>query len=160
MTQVLRDIEDRAFKFACEKHLGQVRKYTGEPYWQHCAAVAGMVKARGGSPEVVAAAFLHDTLEDTDTTPHELLDNFGPVVVSLVEELTDEYTKTAYPHLNRAQRKNAEAARLGEASQSAKLIKLCDLIDNSRSIVEHDPDFAVTYLREKAAVLEAMGYGE
>jgi hypothetical protein len=50
--------------------------------------------------------------------------------------------------------------RLGKISASAKLIKLCDLIDNTRSITEHDPDFAVTYLREKADVLEAMGYGD
>jgi (p)ppGpp synthase/HD superfamily hydrolase len=119
-----------------------------------------MVQKRGGSPEVVAAAVLHDTLEDTDTTVEELQKRFGPTVASLVSELTDEYTKTAYPHLNRSQRKTLEAGRLAEASQSAKLIKLCDLIDNTRSIVEHDPDFATVYLREKAAVLEAMGYGE
>lgn len=145
--------------FAMAKHHGQVRKYTGEAYFTHCFAVGQMVQDRGGAPEVVAAAILHDTLEDTKTTEHELLDQFGPVVVSLVKELTDEFTKERYPHLNRAQRKLAEAARLGTISASAKLIKLCDMIDNTKSIVEHDPDFAVLYLREKAAVLEAIGYG-
>lgn len=156
----LRDIEYRALKFATAKHHGQVRKYTGTPYVEHCIAVANMVRARGGSPEVVAAAFLHDTLEDTDTAYDELVRAFGETTASLVNEVTDEYTKIGYPDMNRRQRKNAEAARLGTISASAKLIKLCDLIDNTRSIVEHDPDFAVTYLREKADTLAAMGYGD
>lgn len=155
----LSKLYDEALAFATLKHHGQVRKYTGEPYVTHCVAVAEEVRRRGGSPEVVTAALLHDTLEDTETTGVELLDKFGPVVARLVEELTDEFTKQKYPELNRAQRKLAEAARLGQISASAKLIKLCDLADNTRSIVEHDPDFAVVYLREKAAVLEAMGYG-
>jgi len=156
---LLRDIEQKALAFATAKHHGQVRKYTGAAYVEHCIAVANMVRERGGSPEVVAAALLHDTLEDTSTSMDELQREFGAITASLVDEVTDEYTKIGYPHLNRKQRKNLEVARLGEISTSAKLIKLCDLIDNTRSIVEHDPDFAVTYLREKADTLEAMGYG-
>lgn len=153
-------IVTRAREFATAKHHGQVRKYTGEPYVNHCASVARLVAERGGAPEVVAAALLHDTLEGTSTTYEELVENFGNRTAGLVLEVTDEFTKESYQHMNRAQRKNAEAARLAEISADAKLIKLCDLIDNTRSIVEHDPSFAVTYLREKAAALEAMGYGD
>lgn len=148
-----------AHSFAAKKHAGQVRKHTNEPYINHCVAVANLVQKRGGSPEVTAAAVLHDTLEDTDTSFGELEEAFGRHVALLVFELTDQYTPEHYPELNRKARKIMEAERLGGISDEAKLIKVCDLIDNTRTITEHDANFSVIYLREKADILEAMGYG-
>lgn len=151
------DIALRAARFAAEAHRGQQRKYTGKPYFSHCASVAFLVMDRTrNDPAMVAAAYLHDTLEDTETTYEQLVAEFGPMVAGLVREVTDVYTSAAHPSTNRASRKRAEADRLATISPAAKLIKYCDLIDNTSSIVKHDAEFAVVYLREKANIIEAM----
>jgi len=151
---------DHARYFSINAHDGQVRKYTGEPYWHHCRNVARLVQERTNNDSMVAAAWLHDTLEDTDTTVICLESNFGDIVTRLVCDLTDIYITENWPELNRAERKNLECIRYKyNVSENAKIIKLCDLIDNTTSIVEHDPKFAITYLREKANLLEAMGFG-
>lgn len=154
------DLYTRAFGFAMRAHAGQFRKYTNAPYFDHCVEVARLVSDRTADREIWAAAILHDVIEDTDAKASDLAERFGNRVLSLVAEVTDVYTKQAYPDLNRFVRKRREAERLGRISDEAKLIKLCDLQDNMTSIVRYDPDFAVTYLREKADVLEAMGYGK
>lgn len=151
---------DEAVAFALHAHAGQRRKYTNDPYVNHCVAVAREVERRGGTPAQCAAALLHDTIEDTSVTAGVLAEKFRNEVAALVFEVTDRYTKAAFPEMNRAKRKQLEAERLGTISEGAKLIKLCDLIDNTASIVRYDPDFAVVYLREKADTLEAMGYGK
>lgn len=149
----------RAFQIARESHEGQTRKYTGEDYINHPIRVAQMVNARGGSPEQVKAALLHDTLEDTNLKPIRIRGWFGDEVLDYVVELTDVFTPEAFPYMTRAERKAMECLRLSRISPNAKLIKLCDLIDNTNDIVTNDPKFAITYLREKADVLEALGYG-
>lgn len=154
------NITKQARIFAKNAHEGQVRKYTGKPYFTHCEAVALLVKQKGGSEEMIAAAFLHDTVEDTDVTNMDIYETFGFVVAALVYELTDEYTHEDYPDMNRAARKRLESARWLTASKDAIAIKVCDLADNTSSIVKHDPQFAITYLREKADMLEAMGFAE
>lgn len=144
--------------FAIERHGDQKRKYTGEPYWHHCVAVASEVCRRGGNHTLISAAYLHDVVEDTETTLGEIESLFGVEVAALVGDLTDRYTTRAYPHLNRKTRKRLECERWKNCSPEAKLIKLCDLIDNTGTIIRHDPSFAIVYLREKADLLEAMGY--
>lgn len=143
---------------AHKAHEGQVRKYTGEAYILHCREVAHLVAGKTDDLELYAVAMLHDTLEDTDTTYEQLVEAFGERVAGLVRELTDVYTKAAYPDKNRAERKRLECARYRTVSDDAKLIKHCALIDNTSTIVEHDPNFAKVYLREKADLLEAMGF--
>lgn len=143
--------------FATAAHIGQVRKYTGEPYVEHTIAVAVAVAEAGGTAPMVHAAILHDVLEDTDISYKELLFVFGPEVANLVNELTDLYTTQRYPDWNRAIRKGLEAERLGKASDEAKAIKRADIANNWGSILEHDPKFAKVYLKEKEAMLKAMG---
>jgi (p)ppGpp synthase/HD superfamily hydrolase len=138
----------------------QVRKFTGEPYWVHTDEVADITEKNGGTENMVCASHLHDILEDvwplfSEFGPAVIKDMFGEEVLSLVVDLTDVYTKTAYPKLNRATRKQFEAERLGKTSPEAKSIKLADLISNTASIVQYDKDFARTYLREK---LNLLGY--
>ena len=147
-----------AHSFAEKAHEGQTRKYTGEPYIVHPRAVANLVAARGGDKAMICAAYLHDVVEDCDVELATIYNLFGPDIGLLVNELTDEYTKENYPELNRRARKSMEADRLGKVSDRAKLIKLCDLADNTKTIVEHDPGFATVYLREKAHLLEVMGF--
>jgi len=142
--------------FATQAHAGQKRKYTGDDYIVHPIAVAELVAENGGTENQIMAAVLHDTIEDTYVTYEDVLANFGKEVADLVYELTDQFTTEAYPDNNRAQRKVWEADRLARVSIEAKLIKLCDMIDNTSTIVEHDPGFAKVYLGEKLALYSAM----
>jgi len=147
-----------AIFFAKDAHKGQVRKYTGEPYFNHCEAVAKLVEEKGGSEAQIAAAYLHDTVEDTDRTLNDIFTEFGDEVGFLVNDLTDVFTHEAFPNLNRAKRKELEAKRLGRMPEESKLVKWCDLADNTSSIVSHDPGFAKIYLVEKARCLDEMGF--
>lgn len=148
----------RAKAVAQLTHEGQKRKYTGEPYYTHVESVANRVAKINDDPELIAAALLHDTVEDSNVTVDEIGEIFGLRVAEIVYDLTDHFTKENYPNLNRKKRKALEAKRLGTVSEDAKLIKLCDLADNTSSIIKHDPGFARIYLKEKSAVLKAMGY--
>jgi len=144
--------------YAMGAHAGQKRKYTGLPYVTHCEAVALNVYNKGGKASQIAAAWLHDVLEDTATEYTDLIDLFGSEVAYYVQELTDHFTHENYPMFNRALRKWMEANRLGAISDEAKLVKVCDLADNTSSIVGHDPGFASKYLVEKGQTLELMGF--
>lgn len=152
------------FGRAAHNSIGQKRKYSGEPYWVHTEAVSNTVKNVGGSIDMIIASLLHDVEEDvaphsTYYNIHTITDLFGVNVANLVIELTDVYTKVAYPKLNRKQRHELENERLSKISPEAKTIKLADLLDNTKSIVKDDPDFAVTYMREKKALLPLLKEG-
>lgn len=146
---------EHAEAFAKAAHRGQKRKYTGEPYWHHLEEVAQIVKDAGGSVEMICAAWLHDTVEDCGTKVEQLRATFGDDVAEMVEALTD----STHDKGNRKTRKALDRARLAAASPEIQTIKLADMISNTSSIVERDPDFAVVYLREKAALLEVMTGG-
>lgn len=141
----------------CHKwHSGQTRKYTGEPYWVHPFAVAEMVSWVGCPENAVIAAYLHDVIEDTEATGDDIEGIFGPDVRSLVEQVTD----VSRPgDGNRAARKKIDLEHLALGDPDAKTIKLADLIDNTRTIVKHDPKFAKTYLMEKLALMEVLRDG-
>lgn len=152
------NLVEGALAFATEAHgrIGQVRKYSGEPYINHPIEVMAIVKTAARYTDVMlAASLLHDTIEDTSVTRYDVEREFGPEVATMVMELTDQCHDG-----NRAARKAAEAARLGTISGDAQTVKLADLISNSASIVEHDPGFAMKYLREKMRILEVMTAGD
>jgi (p)ppGpp synthase/HD superfamily hydrolase len=148
-----------AESFAVEAHLSQMRKYTGRPYVEHVIAVSAIVAAYGGDQNQIVAALLHDTVEDTDTTLEQITELFGPDVAKLVEELTNVYDKSAYPNMNRAERKRLEAIRLGSISDRAQTIKYADFLNNGEDILVQDPKFAKVYLREMAHKLKLMTRG-
>ena len=152
------NLVERALGFATEAHgrVGHTRKYSGEPYINHPIEVMAIVKTASHYTDVMlAAALLHDTIEDTPVTRDEVEREFGSDVATMVMELTDQCNEG-----NRATRKAAEAARLGTISADAQTVKLADLISNSSSIVEHDPGFAMIYLREKVLILKVMTAGD
>jgi (p)ppGpp synthase/HD superfamily hydrolase len=153
------DIVERARMFATAAHaaVGQLRKYTFEPYIVHPAEVAGIVKEYGGSDAMIAAAWLHDTVEDTGVTSELIRKEFGDEVADLVGWLTDV---SRPDHGNRAQRKAVDRAHTASAPAAAQTIKLADLICNTRSIMAHDAKFAQTYLAEKRLLLEVMTKGD
>ena len=147
-----------AHRFAYNKHgeINQVRKYTGDPYIVHPAAVVKLVESVPHTEEMLAAAWLHDTVEDTDTTIEEIQSEFGEEVAELVEMLTD----VSKPEDgNRKIRKAMDRHHLSEASPKAKTIKLADLIDNSRSIIKYDPGFAKVFISEMELLLPRLHQG-
>lgn len=155
------DMISRAALYSRAAHqaVGQRRKYTGEHYYHHPKAVADMVStAVGVTPEMVAAAYLHDVVEDTAITDDDIARDFGLVVAGYVFDLTDQFTDPAIG--NREYRKAMERDRLARANPNSQTIKYADLIDNTASIAKHDPDFAKVYLREKRSLLESMASGD
>lgn len=151
------DLVAKAIKYATEKHAGQVRKYTGEPYINHPAAVAKLVMTVPHTEHMIAAAWLHDTVEDTGATLEEVTWLFGVQVGCFVEMLTDV---SCPEDGNRAVRKSIDCDHTAKAMSPAKTIKLADLIDNSHSIIERDPGFAKIYLKEKDSLLQVLTEGD
>ncbi|MBS0249488.1 MAG: HD domain-containing protein [Proteobacteria bacterium] len=137
--------------FALAKHEGQVRTHDGKPYITHLDGVATILREYGyTAPEIIAAAFLHDTLEKTDTALEELIEKFGMSVAELVFWLTDTEQGSAEARALQA------AWRLSRAPWNAKLIKLADIIDNGTAIIMCNPDFGPTFLDEKRLQLKKM----
>jgi (p)ppGpp synthase/HD superfamily hydrolase len=150
----------KAIEFAWKAHGEQKRKYTGEPYIEHPIAVSKKLEKLGFHEDILCAAVLHDVVEDTQVTLHDIEKEFGITISKIVEELTDVYTSEKYPNIARKERKLLECYRLSKAGHYAKSIKLADMIDNTKSIVEHDAGFARTYLREKEEMLNVLHEGE
>jgi (p)ppGpp synthase/HD superfamily hydrolase len=145
----------KARAFAEQKHRDQRRKHSDEPYFGHVESVVRILTAFGvDRPPVIAAAYLHDTVEDTDASIKDILTQFGEEVAELVYWLTDAEQS------NRPMRRIVAEWRLGHAPLDAKIIKLADMIDNTEDICEHDRRFAPVYLREKAKLLEKMAQSE
>jgi (p)ppGpp synthase/HD superfamily hydrolase len=147
----------RARAFATAAHMGQKRRYTIAAYMEHPEAVAALVATCPHTAEMIAAALLHDVVEDTPVTIEEVRAAFGDTVAALVADLTD----VSRPEDgNRATRKALDRAHTAAASPEAKTIKLADLIDNAKSIFEHDAAFGRVYLAEKIALLEVLKDGD
>ena len=145
-------------KFAIEAHVGQFRKYTGSHYIVHPAAVAKRVsKVEGYTVEMIAAAWLHDVVEDTHYSILEVEKLFGIHVATLVDGLTD-YLKPSDG--NRAFRKEAYQMKLKHCSYEVQTIKLADMYDNIPSIIKYDKNFAKIYLKEKKLMLAVLTKGD
>lgn len=150
----------KAFAIAAHAAVGQKRKYSGQPYHVHCERVAANLRKYASGPisdEQIAAAWLHDTVEDTQVSLEVIRDTFGQEVEILVEALTDI---SRSEDGNRKVRKAKDLAHTALAPAAAKTIKLSDLIDNGHDITHSDPGFAHVYLREKAALLEVLREGD
>ncbi len=87
---MIKNIVNKAYNYSEEKHSGQFRKFSNLPYFSHPKYTARVVEQLTKNPEMVAAALLHDVIEDTDTTYMDLHKEFGPEVAGLVMELTSE----------------------------------------------------------------------
>lgn len=140
-----------AMQYALQARAKQKRKYTGIPYFTHLAEVAGITASVVDVPEVIAGAWLHDTIEDCDVTYIEVQDRFGSKVAEIVLALSDLETEG-----NRATRKAAARNRLSSCGPWVQTIKVADIISNTSSIVLHDPKFARVYMPECIALLDAL----
>ena len=152
----MNNIVDRAELFARAAHgaIGQIRKYTGEAYVTNPIRVMGLVKTVLKDPDALAAALLHDVIEDTELTKEDILTEFGPRVAEMVVALSDPPKVEGGP--NRKARKAQDRVRLSQAPADVQTVKVADMIDNTESIVAHDPKFAKLYLEEKRLLLEVL----
>jgi len=126
----------KALEFASFKHRDQRRKdKDASPYINHPIQLAHVLCHEGGITDdtVLAAAILHDTLEDTQTTPEELRELFGEKIASIVAEVTDDKA------LPKSDRKRLQIEHAAGISREAKLVKLADKICNVRDVADHPP---------------------
>lgn len=147
----------RAWLFARNAHEGQLRKYTGEPYIVHPVEVMETVQSVEHTEDMLIAALLHDVVEDCGVLIEDIDYLFGSAIRAMVSDLTD-ISKPSDG--NREKRKAIDRFHTSESSWEAKTIKLADLISNSKSILQHDKKFAVTYIKEKELLLEVLTEGD
>lgn len=147
----------RAFAETAHRKKDQRRKYSGEPYEVHLHAVAAIVASVTQDERTIAAAYLHDVVEDTDVTLEEVEAAFGPDVAQLVDDLTDISRPSDG---NRAQRKALDREHLARARPEAKTVKLADIIHNAPDIAQHDKGFGRVYIREAEALLKVLKEGD
>jgi guanosine-3',5'-bis(diphosphate) 3'-pyrophosphohydrolase len=127
------DLLLRAVEFSAERHRDQRRKgVDASPYINHPIEVAAMLANVAGVRDlaILVAAVLHDTIEDTRTSPEELEAAFGSEIRLLVQEVTDDKS------LPKAERKRLQVEHAPQLSPSAKLIKLADKVSNVRDVTE------------------------
>ena len=126
----------KALAFAAHKHRDQRRKDAeASPYINHPIALADVLVNEGGVTdyEVLCAALLHDTVEDTATTHEELVDAFGSRIARMVAEVTDD------KRLPKEERKRLQIEHAPHLSDGAKLVKLADKIANLQDVVDNPP---------------------
>lgn len=152
----------RAADFARTAHDGQVRKYTGEPFWTHPAAVAWMASTvLGDDEQAIAAAWLHDVVEDCDVSLNRVAVNFGARVASLVRVLSHPVPSSQKHQIRRAermQRYREQFAKIG--CPTSRFIKLCDIFHNAPSIAMYgDPKHEALWFSEKDSMLPSLREG-
>jgi len=126
----------RALAFASRKHSQQRRKdEDASPYINHPIALVSILAVEAGihDPDVLCAALLHDTIEDTETSVEELVETFGGHIASLVQEVTDD------KRLPKAERKLRQIEHAAHLSPKARSVKLADKIANLRDVADSPP---------------------
>lgn len=154
----MQEIIEKAKEFARKAHEGidQRRKFTGEPYIVHPERVAEIVASVVSDEVTIAAAWLHDVVEDTPVTIEEIIEVFGSDVAVLVSNLTKV---TAGLNLNREDSARINREHIANIDSRAKTVKLADIIHNLSDVVLHDPEFAKVYVGEKELLLDVLTDG-
>ena len=150
MSSILRA---RYFATAAHAAVGQKRKYSGDDYIVHPMRVSHIVEQFGGSESQIAAAWLHDVVEDTGIDITQITLMFSHDIAHIVDGLTD----VSKPEDgNRAVRKTIDRQHSADAIEEAQFVKCADIIDNSSDISAMDPNFWKVYRAEMLLLLEAM----
>ncbi len=126
----------KALTFAAHKHKDQRRKdVNASPYINHPISLANILCNEGHITDIeaICGALLHDTVEDTDTSPEELENEFGKVIRDIVMAVTDDTS------LSRDERKKLQIVHAAELTERAKLVKLADKISNLRDVADNPP---------------------
>jgi myo-inositol-1(or 4)-monophosphatase len=128
------ELLDRAIVFAVRAHAGTERRGKGVPYIVHPMEALEIVATMTSDQELLAAAVLHDTVEDTDVTTEQIRAEFGNRVATLVAIETDVPLQEADSLKNWRARKQAAIVRLASAPRDAKIVALGDKLSNMRAI--------------------------
>ncbi len=144
-------LERRAFYFAARSHGNQKRKFSYDFYVHHIRRVAATVKEFTDDEELVAAAYLHDVVEDTPVTTEEVCSLFGTRICTIVEELTDD--KGMRREMGRLEYVRDRVSRM---SPDALLIRLADRMDNLQDMADAPSSFRKRYVEETKALVEAV----
>lgn len=134
------DLLDRAIIFAVNAHAGTERRGKGYPYIVHPLEAVEIVATMTSDQELLAAAALHDTVEDTDVTVEQIRSEFGERVASLVADESDDMPEGVSLEDSWRSRKQSAIDRLAKASHDAKIVALGDKLSNMRAIAR---DYAV-----------------
>ena len=147
------DMLKKAYELADYGHKDQKRKYTGEPYINHCEEAVSIAKHFTDDEILLSALYCHDLLEDTTIKEETILNVLGQEVLDIVIELT----QVSKPEDgNRAVRKKIDIDFLSTVSKRAQTAKCFDLISNCESITTHDRKFALVYLKETDEILNVL----
>jgi guanosine-3',5'-bis(diphosphate) 3'-pyrophosphohydrolase len=163
----MNNLLEQVKEFAGTAHGEQRRKFADEPYIVHPIRVMEICATYTKDVCILAAALLHDVVEDTPVTKEQIKDFLLTIMeksktdrtLHLVDELTDRYVKPNYPMWNRRKRKAMEAERLANTSSDSQTIKYADIIDNCTEFADQKIDFAPVFLRECRALLQKMDKG-
>jgi (p)ppGpp synthase/HD superfamily hydrolase len=154
----MQDLVQQAFLYAKEKHEGQNRKFTGDPYMSHPEGVTKILTRYVVNKHMIAAAYLHDTVEDTDASIEEIEALFGPKVSGLVNELTSakDYKERGLT------KKEYMASEFSRMSSNAFTIKLCDRLHNVLDTIRKETtlSFIKWYWKETRYVLRNLDRAE
>ena len=131
---------DRAIVFAVRAHAGTERRGKGFPYIVHPMEAVEIVSTMTPDQELLAAAALHDTVEDTDVTVEEIRQEFGDRIASIVASESDTFEEGVSEEESWHSRKRAAIERLSKASRDSKIVALGDKLSNMRAIAR---DYAV-----------------
>ncbi len=147
---------DRAIVFAVRAHAGTERRGKGFPYIVHPMEAMEIVSTITPDQELLAAAALHDTVEDTDVTVEEIRAEFGDRIANLVQSESDVFPEGLSEEESWHMRKQAAIDRLGAASHDAKIVALGDKLSNMRTIardyaVQGDAIWNIFHVKDKAS---------
>lgn len=145
---------EKSIELATRKHTGQFRKFGGGDYIVHPLRVVKRIQKFNLGEDIECATAMHDTIEDTDVTKEEILEVSNQNVLKLIIEVTNPSKQS---NQNRKTRKKIDREHLAKVSDEAKIIKLCDRIDNLNDLKGClDFDYIQLYVNESKSLLEVL----
>lgn len=150
------DLLDRAIIFAVNAHHNSERRGKGFPYIVHPMEAVEIVATITPDQELLAAAALHDTIEDTDVTVEDICREFGDRIADLVHAESDQFTEGVSEEDSWHDRKQAAIDRLRNASHDAKIVAMGDKLSNMRAIwrdyqIQGDELWKIFHVKDKAS---------
>jgi len=145
-----KELIQKAKDFATAKHEGQLRKFGNKPYIIHPAGVAKIVEDSGGTPEMIAAAWLHDVVEESGVSFVELREMFGDKVAGIVSELSNP------SDLDKSKKGQYLLSKMNTMSSDALTVKLSDRLNNVLDFSTARPSFVQKYAGETMFIINGL----
>ncbi len=151
------ELIEKAYRFAEKKHEGQFRK-SGDPYISHCIGVAMIIAQLQAGPQTICAGFLHDTIEDTDTTKEEIEQNFGKEVADMVEALTKVTRLSDYKNVEFTSENHRKIFVAMANDIRVIIVKLADRLHNMRTLQFQPKEKQARISKETLEVYEPIAH--